>query len=123
MNQAQPGDPLSISAREWNEIRKLAPKGQGGSTGAGMKNPWFPEICYAKAPSGGIPARVGDVLGSAVCDLYERNNDDELVDTGRNETVYNISGTAVEGNAWIVITTEARRRDFVVIVESCEAES
>jgi len=123
MSQAQPGDPLNISARDWNEVRKLVPKGRGGSTGAGGRNPWFPEIYYAKAPSGGIPARVGNELGSALCDLYERDDDDELIDTGRNETVYNISGTAVEGNAWIVIATEVRRRDFVVIVESCEAES
>ena len=123
MNQAQPGDPLSISAREWNEIRKLAPKGQGGSTGAGVKNPWFPELYYARAPVGGIPARVGIVLGSALCDIYERNNDDELVDTGRNETVYNVSGTAVEASAWLIVATDSRRRDFVVIVESCEPAS
>lgn len=124
MDNAQPGDPLQISAREWNEIRrKNTTKTQGGSTSTPSKNPWIPEIYYAKTPVGGIPARVGDALGSATCEIYERDADDELVATGREETVWNISGTAVEGSAWIVIATENRRRDFVVIVESCEPAS
>ncbi len=116
MDNAQPGDPLSISAREWNEIRrKNTTKTQGGSTSTPSKNQWFPEIYYAKAPVGGIPARVGVALGSATCDLYTRNSDDELQATGRSEVVWNAGSGDVPEDSYIIVATEGTRRDFVVI--------
>lgn len=42
-----------------------------------------------KAPSGGIPQRVGSLLGSATCDVYEVNSVGQLADTGNNITVKN----------------------------------
>ena len=112
MSSAQPGDPLNISAREWNDLRKLVPKSTGGSNTARLSH-WSLEIYFAKTPSGGIPARVGVALGSATCEIYERDADDELVGTGRDETVWNI-GDEIEGDTYIVIATESRRRDFIV---------
>lgn len=122
MGQAQPGDALNISARDWNDMRRLIPRSKGGSNSGGTSQ-WIPETYYAKTRAGGIPARTGIVLGKATCDLYERNDDDELVSIGRAETVYNISGTAVAELTWIEITQESRRRDFIVVVESCEPAS
>lgn len=116
MDNAQPGDPLQISAREWNEIRrKNTTKAQGGSTSTPSKNPWFPEIYFAKVPVGGIPARVGIVLGSATCELYTRNADDELVSMGRSEVVWNAGGSDVQEDEYIIVATEGSRRDFVVV--------
>jgi hypothetical protein len=47
-----------------------------------------------KCPSGGIPARVGTTLGSAVCTVCKRDGTD-LILTTRTETVYNTLLVAV----------------------------
>ena len=113
MSGVQPGDPLNISAREWNDLQKLVPKSIGGSNTARLSH-WVPEIYFAKTPSGGIPARVGTELGFATCEIYERDADDELFGTGRDETVWNI-GDEISGDTYIIIATESRRRDFIAI--------
>ena len=118
--QAFPGDPLRIKAADWNQVRRQTkPKSNQVVT----TSQWVPEIYLAKAGSSGISARSGSTLGSGTVTIYTRNDSNTLVATTREETCYNISGTAVDADAWIVIGREFTRRDFVVIVESCEAAS
>jgi len=114
MSQAQPGDALNISARDWNDMRKLIPRAKGGSNSGGTSQ-WVPEIYYAKTPTGGIAARVGIELSSATCEIFTRNADDELVPTGRSEPVWNLGSADVGGDEYVVVASESTRRDFVVI--------
>lgn len=57
------------------------------------------KIKLVKAPSGGIPGRVGTLLGSAQCDLWtESLTTEQIQDSGRNITVYNWTTSAVCAN-------------------------
>ena len=52
-----------------------------------------------KAPSGGIPGRVGTLLGSVECDVWNENNTtDQIKDSTQNITVYNWTTTAACAN-------------------------
>ena len=57
------------------------------------------EIKLIKAPSGGIPGRVGTLLGSAECDVWNENaTTDQIKDSTLNITVYNWTTSAVCAN-------------------------
>lgn len=119
MGGAQPGDPLEISANEWNELRRMLPR----TSLSGVSRPFVTEIYIAKAPITGIPARVSDAMGYAECEFFSRSTAGLLESTGRSEICYNFSGSAIAGSAWIIVGTEYTRRDFIVIAESCEEQS
>lgn len=116
-NESQPGDPLEISAREWNQVR-AATLGLDGIRDAGGR--FIPEVLIAKTGLAGIPARIGTTVGSAEVTVYSIDSDNELASTTRTATCKNISGTAVEAETYIVMAREWGSRVFVVVVESCE---
>lgn len=62
-----------------------------------------PPAIIAKTPSGGIPARSGSVVSSAVCTVYAIN-DGSLASASEDVSVYNISPSAVAGNTYILLT-------------------
>lgn len=117
---AFPGDPLEIKASEWNQVRRQT---KPNSTQAVPRAQFIPETYYAKAGGSGISARSGSTLGSGTVTLYYRGASNVLTTTGITVTCYNISGTAVDADAWLIISREYTSRDFVVVVESCEAAS
>lgn len=114
----QPGDPLEISASEWNQVR-AATLGLDGIRDAGGR--FVPEVLLAKTGVLGIPARVGTTCGSANVTIYTINSADVLEVTTRTETAKNISASAVNGDTYIIIAREWNSRVFVVIVEDCGA--
>lgn len=113
----QPGDPLEISATEWNQVR-AATLGLDGIRDAGGR--FIPEVLIAKTGVGGIPARIGTTAGSAEVTVYSIDSSNTLASTTRTAVCKNISGTAVEADTYIVIAREWGSRVFVVVVESCE---
>jgi len=57
------------------------------------------QIKLIKAPSGGIPGRVGTLLGSVECDVWNENNTtNQIKDSTQNITVYNWTTTAACAN-------------------------
>lgn len=73
-----------------------------GSDGVAFRygRQWFwvsgPNLKLIKAPSGGIPGRVGTLLGGATCDVWvESTTNSQLVDSGENIKVENWSTSAV----------------------------
>lgn len=57
------------------------------------------KIKLIKAPSGGIPGRVGTILGSATCDVWTENaTTDQIKDSTLDITVYNWTTSAVCAN-------------------------
>lgn len=116
-NESQPGDPLEISAREWNQVR-AATLGLDGIRDAGGR--FIPEVLIAKTGVGGIPARIGTAVGSAEVTVYSIDSSNALASTARTAVCKNISGAAVGGDTYIVMAREWGSRVFVVVVESCE---
>lgn len=113
----QPGDPLEISATEWNQVR-AATLGRDGIRDAGGR--FIPEVLIAKTDAFGIPARSGTTAGSAEVTIHSISSADVLAATTRTEICKNISGVAIEADTYIVIAREWGSRVFVVVVESCE---
>jgi hypothetical protein len=106
--------PLAIKVR--NNAR------QQGQTGARTAKSFKNRVtAIAKAPVGGIPARSGNTPGSAVCSLVSIETGPTLTVGSVQETVYNISATAVSANTWIFINREYITGKWVVVMESCEA--
>jgi hypothetical protein len=57
------------------------------------------QMKLVKAPSGGIPGRVGTLLGSVECDVWnESNTTEQIKDSTQNITVYNWTTSAVCAN-------------------------
>jgi hypothetical protein len=53
------------------------------------------QMKLVKAPSGGIPGRVGTLLGSVECDVWnESNTTEQIKDSTQNITVYNWATSA-----------------------------
>ena len=95
-----------------------------------VKVPSGPEVYVAKSPVGGIPARSGTTLRSALCDLY-RDTPASFGSTTRSiaawlgadgeqvqRRVYNLSSEAVAAEAYIVIT-RTKLGTWVVVMEEC----
>lgn len=72
-----------------------------------------------QTPVGGIPARVGTKVGSAVCATFLIDDDDELIDLENAIVVKNISGVKVLGEVYGVASKEQGSKRWVVVVESC----
>lgn len=96
-----------------------------GSDGVAFRygRQWFwvagPNLKFIKAPSGGIPGRVGTLLGGATCDVFvESTTNEQLVDSGENIKVKNWSSRVVcasgdrygvagwLNNAWYIIAED-----------------
>ena len=105
--------PLAIQLR--NLVRE-----QGQSGGGASGRPENRRVAIAKAPVGGIPARSATTPGSATCTFWEIASGPTLTATSVTETVYNISGTAVAANAYIVVNREYISGEWIVVMESCE---
>lgn len=63
-----------------------------------------PEVYLAKAPTGGIPARLGNAPGSVECDIY-KIVEGALVTTEFSKTVYNL-GEEIEEETWVVVVRD-----------------
>lgn len=74
-----------------------------------------PRAIIAKTPGGGIAARSGKTPGSATCDIFyiDTSGTATLTDSTYNETVYNLTDTAIPGDAYIHVGQE-RYGKFVV---------
>ncbi len=89
----------------------------------------------AKSPSGGIPARVGNTVGTALCPLWYLNDSDVLtayVDESAVQVtvpVKNLYATPVAGNSWLAVTQEVLSWKILevlgngVLVELCAQEN
>lgn len=75
-----------------------------------------------KAPSGGIPQRVGTLLGSATCDVYGANSSGVISDTTENITVWNWGTTAACANGDRYGWAEYRHPIWYVVSEDCGDE-
>lgn len=70
--------------------------------------------------AGGIPARSTTTPGSGTVTIYEIDlSGPTLTATNYTETAYNLSGTAVGGSAYVVITQETASGQYVVVMEDC----
>lgn len=72
-----------------------------------------------KAPSGGIPQRVGTLLGSATCDVYGASSSGVISDTTENITVWNWGTTAACANGDRYGWAEYRHPIWYVVSEDC----
>ena len=84
----------------------------------------FPEAVGSKSvtglvcvtPSGGIAARSGTTVSSATCVVWKRSSS-TLSATSSSVTVFNLSTTAVAGNAYIV--ADPTNIGLVAVWEDC----
>ena len=67
----------------------------GGQIAAFRKDQEAGSLKMFTAPSGGIPGRVGTLLGGATCNVIETNSVGQLTPTGTTITVYNWATSAV----------------------------
>lgn len=80
--------------------------------------PKIQHLVHFISPSGGIPARSTNQMGSALCDIYASNGTGLKSTLSRQELVYNDSGSAVGSSKHCI----AARNDagiLVVILEDC----
>ena len=71
-------------------------------------------------PEGGIPQRVGIVVGKANCDVYRINDSDELVATGEVKSIANMTASPVEGGVYGQAKLVSGR--WVIDVEECDPD-
>lgn len=78
-------------------------------------------MIHFQSPAGGIPARVGLQMGSAICDVMDCNGTGLLSDSSSTEEIFNNStavfqeltqGTAIKNTAGI----------YVAVFENCEED-
>lgn len=75
-------------------------------------------LTYAKAPSGGIPARVGDQAGRADCELFYLNETGLLTSLGITTAVWNTFGSIVGAGSKRLVVGEVSQ-GWGVISEDC----
>lgn len=80
-------------------------------------------LIFIKAPSGGIPPRASNLLGSATCDKYVINNTGQLEDSTDDVTVVNWATTAVCANGLRYGVAAYIDNNWVVVSEDCGDES
>lgn len=81
------------------------------------------KIRLIKAPSGGIPGRVGTLLGSVQCDVWnESGTTDQIQDSTLNITVYNWTTSAVCANGDRFGLAGWCNGAWYVIAEDCNDE-
>lgn len=93
-----------------------------GQSGTGFN--YVPEqrrVAIAKTGLTGIAARSGSMPGSATITLCEIDGTNGIVTTTITETAYNITGSAVTGNAYIGIQREYVSGKWIVNLEDCGA--
>jgi hypothetical protein len=92
--------------------------GEAETTGRRLGGSQFAALIMT--PIGGIPPRVGTLLGSAICDTYTISSGNELIPTGSTIEVLNMTATPVEGDAY----GQAKRISgrWVIDVEECEVD-
>ena len=76
------------------------------------------ELTYAKAPSGGIPARVGTQAGQADCELFYLNEIGVLTTKGITSRVWNTFGSIAGAGSKYLIVGEVSQ-GWGVISEDC----
>jgi hypothetical protein len=86
------------------EVREFVQRGGG------------PGQLLARSPSGGIAARSGTTISSAVCTVWERSGS-TISATSRTITVYNLSTSAVGGTAYII--AGPTNIGYVAVWEDC----
>lgn len=84
--------------------------GGGGESGGKLR--------VGKTKAAGISARTGTTLGVGTVDRYGTASRPALTNLTIVDTVYNIAGTAVAGNAWIAYG-EDEQGTLIVLVEDC----
>lgn len=74
-----------------------------------------PQLTFAQAPSGGVPARSGATPGSATCELLELNGSGDFEETGVTLTVLNwVFDIAASSGDRILQISSATEPSFVV---------
>jgi hypothetical protein len=74
-----------------------------------------PDHYVALTPSGGIPGRSGTIPGSAECDIYKINTDEELEAVPDfSKTVYNVAQGTVAGSSYVDISRDKYGRWLAV---------
>lgn len=96
--------------------------GTADSLGQYVHQPAASGQVLIKAPSGGIPKRVGTLLGSASCDIYGATTSGVISDTGENITVWNWGTTAACSNGDRYGWAEYRSPLWYVVSEDCGDE-
>ncbi len=81
-----------------------------------------PRKVLIKAPTGGIPQRVGTLMGSASCDVYAASSSGVISDTTENITVWNWGTTAACANGDRYGWAEYRHPLWWVVSEDCGDE-
>ena len=119
MQHAFPGDRLKISAEDWNRVRRVADNGSTGVT-SNRKGPYC-EMALAYTGAAGISPRVSGTLGSGTITFYGIATGGVATATTETATAYNISQSAVAGNAYIIVAKESRTFQWIVIAEDCGA--
>lgn len=75
-------------------------------------------LVHAVSPGGGIAARSSLTMGSASCDIYNCSGAGVLSDSGNNDTIYNLTSSAVSGSKHIGAIRNTAGL-LVVVVEDC----
>lgn len=100
-----------------------------GSDGVAFRygRQWFwvsgPNLKLIKAPSGGIPGRVGTLLGGVICDVWvESTTNSQLVDSGEDIKVENWTTSAACANGDRYGIAGWVNGSWYVIAEDCNDE-
>ncbi len=137
-----PGEAVCTLVRRWGsgtkvltdstQAVKVYNKGSavvGGTTIMASQDSWGDwwaiDACgqvLVKAPSGGIPQRVGTLMGSASCDVYAASASGVISDTTENITVWNWGTTAACANGDRYGWAEYRHPLWWVVSEDCGDE-
>ena len=110
-----------------NELKKTH---RGGLRDDRLPGEKTAEDIVVKTPEGGIDARDGTTVSSALCLLYKEVNGSsntktltpiEVNSTHQTIRVWNFSNEAVAGDSYVV-TSRTKSGTRYVVVESCEPE-
>jgi hypothetical protein len=80
-------------------------------------------VLVIKAPVGGIPARVGSMLGKASCDVFNNSSSDlQMVDSGENIEVHHMGKTAecVNGDRFGLAGWDYTMQKWMLLREYCD---
>ena len=131
LRKVRPGDQLTIPAQAYNAFvdTALALRSREHDRLVEKRRPG-PNAQVVKTPPGGIPARSGTTIYSALCDVYfvaipsgdpeDRRELEALTDgsTPLQLRAFNLSTSDVAGNIYVVVD-RLRNGEWYVVVEPC----
>jgi hypothetical protein len=87
----------AAAVKEMSRLLQAARRGRGGNTGIPFLDQ-TPDMHVALVPPDGIPARIGNTLGSAECNIYRVVEGVLESSSGFTRTVYNLSASEIPGS-------------------------